>query len=159
MDRPVTKTILYGPKLRRQYMDRSSPNKYYMDRSFWGPYNIFGVSVFYYTRAALSFMKKGNIHKYYTLRFYFPYLPLLAQPVNITFSIRFRNGTCIIIFIIICYQIFYDLLLKSAFERIFNVMQLILVNIKWKYLIPKFHNICLSYYFNRACTALFSWWK
>jgi len=44
---------------------------------------------------------------YYTLRFYFPYLSLLAQPVNITlyrdrdwtasFWIRFRNGTCIII--------------------------------------------------------------
>jgi hypothetical protein len=41
--------------------------------------------------------------------------------------------------IIICCQIFCDLLLKSAFERIFNVMQLILVkikwHIKWKYLI------------------------
>jgi len=50
--------------------------------------------------------------------------------------------------IIICWQIFCDLLLKSAFERIFNVMQLILGNIKWKYLIQKFHDICLSYYFN-----------
>jgi hypothetical protein len=49
---------------------------------------------------------------------------------------------------IICCQIFCDLLLKSAFEWIFNVMQLILVNIKWKYLIQKFHDICLSYYFN-----------
>jgi hypothetical protein len=52
----------------------------------------------------------------------------------------------------ICCQIFCDLLLKSAFERIFNVMQLILVkikwHIKWKYLIQKFHDICLSYYFN-----------
>jgi hypothetical protein len=52
---------------------------------------------------------------------------------------------------IICCQIFCDLLLKSAFERIFNVMQLILVkikwHIKWKYLIEKFHDICLSYYF------------
>jgi hypothetical protein len=47
---------------------------------------------------------------------------------------------------IICFQIFCDLLLKSAFEWIFNVMQLILVNIKWKYLIKKFHDICLSYY-------------
>jgi hypothetical protein len=41
------------------------------------------------------------------------------------------------------------LLLKSAFEQIFNVMQLILVkikwHIKWKYLIQKFH--------------MFSWWK
>jgi hypothetical protein len=46
---------------------------------------------------------------------------------------------------IICCQIFCDLLLKSAFERIFNVMQLILVKIKWKYLIQKFHDICLSY--------------
>jgi hypothetical protein len=52
---------------------------------------------------------------------------------------------------IICCQIFCDLLLKSAFERIFNVMQLISVkikwHIKWKYLIQKFHDICLSYYF------------
>ena len=52
---------------------------------------------------------------------------------------------------IICCQIFCDLLLKSAFEQIFNVMQLILVkikwHIKWKYLIQKFHDICLSYYF------------
>jgi hypothetical protein len=46
------------------------------------------------------------ISLYYTLRFYFTYLSLLAQPVNITlygrdwtasFSILFRNGTCIII--------------------------------------------------------------
>ena len=48
---------------------------------------------------------------------------------------------------------FCDLLLKSAFERIFNVMQLILVkikwHIKWKYLIQKFHDICLSYYFKK----------
>jgi hypothetical protein len=39
---------------------------------------------------------------------------------------------------IICCQIFCDLFLRSAFERIFNVMQLILVKIKrhkWKYLI------------------------
>ena len=48
-------------------------------------------------------------------------------------------------------KIFCDLLLKSAFERIFNVMQLILVkikwHIKWKCLIQKLHDICLSYYF------------
>ena len=52
---------------------------------------------------------------------------------------------------IICCQIFCDLLWKSAFERIFNVMQFILViiqwHIKWKYLIQNFHDICLSYYF------------
>ena len=51
---------------------------------------------------------------------------------------------------IIWCQIFCDLPLKSAFERIFNVMQLILVKIKWhiklKYLIQKFHDICLSNY-------------
>ena len=49
---------------------------------------------------------------------------------------------------IICCQIFCDLLLKYVFERIVNVMQLILVkikwHIKWKYLIQKFHDICLS---------------
>jgi hypothetical protein len=48
-------------------------------------------------------------------------------------------------------QIFCDLLLKSAFERILNIMQVILIkikwHIKWKYLIQKFHDICLSYYF------------
>jgi cellobiose-specific phosphotransferase system component IIC len=53
----------------------------------------------------------------------------------------------------ICCQIFCDLLLKSAFERILNVMQLILVKIKWqikwKYLIQKFHDIGRSYYFNQ----------
>ena len=55
---------------------------------------------------------------------------------------------------IICCQIFCDLLLKSAFERILNVMQLILVKIKWhvkwNYLIQKFHDICLSYYFKQV---------
>jgi hypothetical protein len=54
----------------------------------------------------------------------------------------------------ICCQIFCDVLLKSAFEPIFNVIQLILVkikwHIKWKYLIQKFHDICLSYYFLHA---------
>ena len=56
---------------------------------------------------------------------------------------------------IICCQIFCDLLLKSAFERNFNVVQLILVKIKWKYIIQKFHEICLSYYFN---LILISWY-
>ena len=55
---------------------------------------------------------------------------------------------------IICCQIFCDLLLKSVFERIFNVMHLILVqikwHIKWKYLIQKFHDIGLSYYFKNS---------
>jgi hypothetical protein len=46
---------------------------------------------------------------------------------------------------IICCQIFCHLLLKSTFEWIVNVMQLISVKIKWKYLIQKFHDICLSY--------------
>jgi hypothetical protein len=53
------------------------------------------------------------------------------------------------------------LLLKSAFERIFNVMQLILVkiksHIKWKYLIQKFHDICPSYYFKFIQHSIFSW--
>ena len=52
-------------------------------------------------------------------------------------------------------EIVCALLLKSAFEWIFNDMQLILVkikwHIKWKYLIKKFHDICLSYYFNEQC--------
>ena len=61
---------------------------------------------------------------------------------------------------IICCQIFCDLLLRSAFERIFNVMQLILVkikwHIKWKYLIKKFHDNCLSYYFSKQ-NIFFKW--
>ena len=59
---------------------------------------------------------------------------------------------------IICSQIFCDLLLKSAFERILNVMQLILVkikgNIKWKYLIKKFHHIK---YFSQNCRPACTW--
>ena len=47
---------------------------------------------------------------------------------------------------IICCQIFCDLLLKSAFERILVKIKW---HIKWKYLIKKFHDICLSYYFNK----------
>ena len=42
--------------------------------------------------------------------------------------------------------------ISFALLSIFNVMQLILVkikwHIKWKYLIQKFHDICLLYYFN-----------
>ena len=48
--------------------------------------------------------------------------------------------------------------LKICFERIFNVMQLILVkikwHIKWKYLIQNFHDIWLSYYFKYDITSL-----
>ena len=62
---------------------------------------------------------------------------------------------------IICCQIFCNLHLKSAFERIFNVMELILVkikwHIKWKYLIQKFNDICLLYYFNNILFVIFSW--
>ena len=61
---------------------------------------------------------------------------------------------------IICCQIFCDLLLKSAFEWIFNIMQLILIKIKWhmkwKYLIQKFRDICLSYYFKVILNLIFS---
>ena len=46
---------------------------------------------------------------------------------------------------IICCQIFCDLLLKSAFERIFNVMQLFLGKKIFNPKIPPY--ICLSYYF------------
>jgi hypothetical protein len=66
---------------------------------------------------------------------------------------RFLNNHCQRENRIIWSQIVCDLLLKSAFEWIFNVMQLILVkikwHIKWKYLIKKFHDICLSYYFKQ----------
>jgi hypothetical protein len=53
---------------------------------------------------------------------------------------------------IICITVLENrIILKSAFERIVNVMQLILVQIKWHikctYLIQKCHDIGLSYYF------------
>ena len=58
-------------------------------------------------------------------------------------------------------QIFCYLLLKSAFEWIFNVMQLILVkikwHIKWKYLNQQFHDICLSYYFKCSIFFFYIW--
>jgi hypothetical protein len=41
---------------------------------------------------------------------------------------------------IVCCQIFCDLLLKSAFERIFNVMQLILGKIQWHIIKVKIFN-------------------
>ena len=63
---------------------------------------------------------------------------------------------------IICCLIFCDLLLKSAFERIFSAMQLMLVkikwHIKWKYFIQKFHDICLSYYFKMRGHCSFCWY-
>ena len=69
---------------------------------------------------------------------------------------------------IICCQIFCDLLLKSAFEQIFNIMQLILVkikcHIKWKYWIQKFHDIVIvistCYKIKRLwrkCICFFHW--
>jgi hypothetical protein len=66
---------------------------------------------------------------------------------NFNKSAVFSNWNDILDLFLFMYT-FSDLLLKSAFEWIFNVMQLILVKIKWKYLIQKFHDICLSYYFN-----------
>ena len=70
---------------------------------------------------------------------------ILGQAHSICITVRENR--------IICCQIFCDLLLKSVFEGIFNVMQLILIkikwHIKWKYLIKKFHDICLSYYFKQ----------
>jgi hypothetical protein len=53
------------------------------------------------------------------------------------------------------------LLLESAFERIFNVMQLILVkiksHIKWKYLIQKFHDISYPHKNNCKKKNCFTW--
>ena len=52
--------------------------------------------------------------------------------------------------------------ISDAFS-IFNVMQLILVkikwHIKWKYLIQKFHDICLSYYFRLFINLKYNIWK
>ena len=43
-----------------QYMDRSSPKKYYMDQSFRGPYNIFLVtdqSIYWHmTRSDMNYL-------------------------------------------------------------------------------------------------------
>jgi hypothetical protein len=78
---------------------------------------------------------------------------MASNPRSITFKESKLTKTVYLHYVrddrIICCQIFCDLLLKSACEQIFIVMQLILVKIKWKYLIKKFH-ICLSYYFKHT---------
>jgi hypothetical protein len=51
-------------------------------------------------------------------------IAVFIAKVSVTFKIDLQENR------IICCQIFCDLLLKSAFEWIFNVMQLILVEIK-----------------------------
>ena len=50
---------------------------------------------------------------------------------------------------IICCQIFCDLRLKSAFERIYNVMQLILVKIKWQ--IKGIQSLRLIFFYIESC--------
>ena len=102
MDRSVTKRILYGPQLSYgSIWTGPSPKKYYMDRSFWGPYNILLVTdhknvkcdiishyvfiLYYITLYVFIFpiCLKNVKCDIITLRFYFPYFSLLAQPVTI----------------------------------------------------------------------------
>ena len=96
---------------------------------------VFAIILMWYTRNIYIFFYQLNIaHK-----------RLSPRKSSNLFCITVRDNR------IICCQIFCDLLLISAFERIFNVMQLILVkikwHIKWKYLIKTFHDVGLSYYF------------
>jgi len=103
---------------------------------------FFGIIFMWYTR---------NIYIFFFINWTLRMSDNLPERVQI---LCHAHIICITVLenIIICCQIFCDLLLKSAFERIFNVIQLILVQIKWhikrKYLNQKFHDIYLSQYFN-----------
>jgi hypothetical protein len=120
---------------------------YIPDKDYWG---ICLFHVVWTKFFAINLM-------WYTQNFFFFFFNwTLRMSDNLTVRVEILGHVHIICITlwenrIICCQIFWDLLLKSAFEWIFNVMQLILVKIKWrikwKYLIQKFHDICLSYYF------------
>jgi hypothetical protein len=105
------------------------------------PIFLFAISLMWYTR---------NIYIFFFINWTVRMTDNLPERVQI---LGHAHIICITVRedIIICCQIFCDLLLKSAFEHIFNVMQLIFVkikwHIKWKYLIQNFHDIFLSYYF------------
>ena len=122
------------------------------DNDYWGIYlfhvvwtNLFlAIILMWYTR---------NIYIYFFINWTLRMSDNLPERVQI---LCHAHIICITVLEnrIICCQIFCDLLLKSVFERIFNVMHLILVkikwHIKWKYLIQKFHDIGLSYYFKNS---------
>ena len=115
------------------------------------PIFVFAIILMWYTR---------NIFLFFLINWTLRMSNNLQERVQILghahiLCITVRDNT------IICCQIFCDFLLKSGFERIFSVMQLILVKIKWhirwKYLIQKFHDICLSYYLN--CIPTVAGWS
>jgi hypothetical protein len=121
------------------------------DNDYWGIClfhvvwtNFFAIILLWYTR---------NIYIFFFINWTLCMSDNLLERVQILSHVHI---ICITVWEnrMIYSQIFCNLLLKSAFEQIFNVMQLILVrikwHIKWKYLIQKFHNICLSYYFKTS---------
>jgi hypothetical protein len=73
-----------------------------------------------------------NIFRVYHIRIIAPQKNGSHDMKQTNSSINHTHIICITVWEnrIICCQIFCDLLLKSAFERFFNVMQLILVKIK-----------------------------
>jgi hypothetical protein len=68
------------------------------------------------------------------------------------FHVGWTNFFCNYSYVVHGIYIYFSSSTEHCAWAIFNVMQLILVkikwHIKWKYLIQKFHDICLSYYFN-----------
>ena len=109
----------YGGTFTKLFMHVSSRNMFPTTRTNFS----FAIILMWYTR---------NIYIYiivfinWTLRM----SDNLPERVQILCHAHF---ICITVLehIIICYPIFFDLLWKSAFEWIFNVMQLILVKIEW----------------------------
>ena len=122
------------------------------DNDYWGIYLFHVVWINFFLAIILMWYTR-NIYIYFFINWTLRMSDNLPERVQI---LCHANIICITVLEnrIICCQIFCDLLLKSVFERIFNVMHLILVqikwHIKWKYLIQKFHDIGLSYYFKNS---------
>jgi hypothetical protein len=143
----------YGGTFTKLFMHVSSRNMFPTTRNLqirvhgYRPHHLFGEII---AHAHCSVDEKKNIYIFHVYHIRIIAKKKLVHTTwnktdssiiivrNVYISITVRENR------IICCQIFCDLLLKSAFERIFNVMQLILVkikwHIKWKYLIKKIHD-------------------
>ena len=114
-----------------------------LDNDYWGIYRFHVVWT--------NFCCCNYSYVVHTNFFYFYFINWTLR-MSDNLPVRFQIlGYTPILCITVREQLLCDLVLKSAFERILNVMQLNLVkikrHIKWKYLVQKFHDIGLSYYF------------
>ena len=133
-------------KVKQSWMLRK--HAHIRNNDYWGicPFHVVWTNFF------LQLFLCGTHRIYFFIFFFINWTVCMSD--NLPERVQILGHThiiCITVWenLIICCQIFCNLLLKSAFERIFNVMQLILVkikwHIKWKYLIQRFHDICRSY--------------